>query len=82
MRTALEFDKDAGLRNNMKKFVAISTSSVDRAILRNKKFAGTSIRVSLEDILVGANITARRSVRRTAQDERILRGIAVANKVS
>ena len=55
---------------------------VDRAILRNTKFAGTSIRVSLEDSLVGANITARRSVRRVAQDERILRGIAVANKAA
>jgi hypothetical protein len=66
----------------MKKFVALSTHAVDRAILRNTKFNGTNIRVSLDDILVGACVTTRRSIRRTAQDERILQGIAVANKIA
>ena len=82
VHTALAFDKCAGLKNNLKKFVALSTCAKARARLKTEKFNGAHIRVSLEDVLVGANITVRRSVRRTLQDERVLEGIAVANRVS
>ena len=50
--------------------------------MRSIQFDGAHIRVVLDDVLVGANITVRRTVRRNIQDERVLEGISVANKAA
>ena len=54
VHTAVSFDKCAGLKNNLKKSVALSTCAKARAHLKTVKFDGAHIRVSLEDVLVGA----------------------------
>ena len=79
---AIQFDKDAGLTNNLSKFVALSTCPKARDILRDTQFGGHNIKVKLEDTLVGTTITTRRAPRRAKSDQRIEQGIIIANAAS
>ena len=79
---ALKYDKLAGLVNNLSKFVAISTFTNARQRLREELFDDKHIRVSLEYVLVGTNITVRRGKRCALQDKRILSGIEVSRKLA
>ena len=79
---ALRFDAKVGLRNNLKKFVAMSTCPDARSQLAKVTFGGEYISVSLDEVLVGHNITVRRSARRTLQDTRILEGIKIARRAA
>ena len=82
VRAALEFDSYAGLRNNLAKFVAMSTQADARAVLSKTKFNHKLIRVALEDTLVGFNVSVRRSIRRVKQDTRILESIRIAKRAA
>jgi hypothetical protein len=82
VQTALDVDEVAGLRNNLKKFVAMSTSTEARRVLSSTLFHGKCIRVALEDVLVGFNVSVRRATRRARQDERISESIKIASRAA
>jgi len=75
---AIEFDHMAGLTNNLKKFVALSTTVEGRQTLQQTKFDGRHINVQQEDILVGMCISTRKAPRRHRQDLRALETIRSA----
>jgi hypothetical protein len=71
-----------GLKNNLKKFVPMSTKADSRLKLARTHFNGELIRVALEDVLVGFNVTVRRSTRRARQDLRILESVRIAKRAA
>ena len=82
VHTALTFDNFAGLQNNIKKFVAMSNSPDARDYLRTCKFNGSTIKVALEDKLIGTYVTVRRAPRRALQDARLASGISCALRIA
>jgi len=57
----------AGLTNNLKKFVALSTTEQGRHTLQQTEFDGRHIQVMQEDILVGMCISTRKAPDGTAK---------------
>ena len=82
VRYAIQFDKDAGLTDNLSKFVALSTCPRAREILHETQFGGHHIKVKLEDTLVDTAITSRRAPIRAKSDRRIHQGKIIANTAS
>jgi hypothetical protein len=81
VHAAIEFDHMAGLTNNLKKFVALSTTVEGRQTLQQTKFDGRHINVQQEDILVGMCISTRKAPRRHRQDLRALGTIRSSNRI-
>ena len=79
VNTALQYDKAAGLINNLPKFVALSNCKEQRRILRDTLFEGQPIKVATEDVLGGVTITAKRAPTCKKQDQRLLACIETGN---
>ena len=79
VRTALRFDKIAGLINNLPKFVALSNCKEARQILRNTLFDGHTIKVATEDVLGGVAIIAKRTASCKKQYQRLQACIQTGN---
>ena len=60
VQAALEFDKDAGLDNNVSKFAALSTTDNLEALIAAAIFNGSNIKVNTKDNLIGMAITTGR----------------------
>ena len=78
VRRALLFDHRAGLINNCDKFVGTATTPEARTTLANTQFNGHKLKVSLESVLVGAQITTRLAPRRAMQNRRVTKAIDFA----
>ena len=59
-RTAMVFDRLAGLKNNVSKFVGLSTTDTGRESLSNALFDGSHIQVSQDANLVGMVYQSKR----------------------
>ena len=81
VHAAIEFDHMAGLTNNLKKIVALSTTAEGRQTLQQTLFDGRHIDVNQEDILVGMCISTRKAPRRHRQDQRALETIRCSNRI-
>jgi hypothetical protein len=81
VQAAMEFDKMAGLTNNLKKFVALSITEAGWQKLQQTQFEGRYIDVKQDDILVGMSISTRKAPRRHRQDQRALDTIRSSNRI-
>ena len=78
----LSFDKKAGLKNNIPKFLGLANINEDREYLAQTRFEGHVLRVTSSTALMGITLTARRSIRRSQQDMRCTKAIEVAQKIA
>jgi len=81
VHAAIDFEHMAGLTNNLKRFVALSTTMEGRQTLQQTQFDGRHIDVKQEDILVGMCISTRKAPRRQRQDQRALDTIRSSNRI-
>ena len=78
----LAFDKKAGLRNSVKKFLGLADNLEDRQLLANTIFEGHPLKVVHETVLVGLNLITKRSTVGRHQDERCARAIDTAQRLA
>ena len=81
-RDCMAFDKKAGLRNNLPKFLGMANNLEDRQLLASTIFDGHPLKVTDETALVGFGLTTKRAVHRKRQDERCYRAIDTAHRVT
>jgi ribonuclease HI len=79
VRTALKFDRIAGLINNLPKFVALSNCKEARKSLRTTLFDGHTIKVATEDTLGGVTIISKRAASCKKQNQRLQACIQTGN---